>query len=178
MSKQKIIAAVRSEEEFLTALQSKLSIIFWLTPNLLTVADYVSRAHKAGKKLFVHMDLAEGIGKDRAGMQFLKAIGVDGIITTRSNIVKMARDQGLFTIQRFFVVDSQSLETAIETVKSSKADMLEVLPGVVPKVITTLKEKLAISIIAGGLIETKEELQMVLDSGVFAVSTGHIDFWK
>lgn len=178
MSKQQIIAAVRSEEEFLTALDSPLLSIFWLTPNLLTAADYVSRAHQAGKKMFVHMDLAEGIGKDRAGMSFLKKIGVDGIITTRSNIVKMAREQGLFAVQRFFVVDSQSLDTAIETVKSSKADMLEVLPGVVPKVITTLKEKLSIPIIAGGLIETKEELQMVFRSGVFAISTGHIDFWK
>lgn len=178
MSKQQIIAAVRSEEEFHRALTSTVSIIFWLTPNLLTTADYVSRARKSGKKLFVHMDLAEGIGKDRSGMQFLKQIGVDGIITTRSNIVKMAREQGMFTIQRFFVVDSQSLDTAIETVKNSKADMLEVLPGVVPKVITSLKEKLTIPIIAGGLIETREELQMVLESGVFAISTGHVDFWK
>lgn len=178
MNQNQIIAAVRTQEEFETALSSGVSTVFWLTPNLLTIGEYVKRTHAEGKKLFVHMDLAEGLGKDKAGIHFLKRMAVDGIISTRNNIIKLAREQKLFTVQRFFIVDSHSVDTTIETIKSSKADMMEVMPGVVPKVIASLKEKLSVPIIAGGLIETRQEAELTLKSGAYAISTGKADFWN
>lgn len=133
--------------------------------------------HEAGKKCFIHLDLAEGIGKDRSGIEYLKSKGIDGIISTRTGTIKIARDLGLFTVQRFFIVDSRSVNTTIELWKTSKAQMIEIMPGCILKVIPKLKETVEVPIIAGGLIETEQEAVEAIKSGASAVSTGQRSLW-
>ena len=82
-----IIAAVRNAQELDAALHSRVKMIFWLSPNILTLAETVRSVHEAGKKIFIHMDLAEGLGKDKPGLQFAGKAGVDGVISTRVNII-------------------------------------------------------------------------------------------
>lgn len=173
-----IIAAVRCEEDFLHALHSGVNIIFDLKPNIFTLSLKVKAAHEAGKKLFIHIDLAEGIEKDKYGILLVKKFKADGIISTRVNVIKLAREAGISTVQRFFIVDSHSVDTTLESLKSSKADMMEIMPGVVPKVIASLKKQLELPIIAGGLIETAEEIESALKAGADAISTGKKEFWR
>lgn len=172
-----IIAAVKSDNTFERALKSKAEIIFDLYPNLMKERDKIKAAHSAGKKLFAHMDFAEGIGRDSCGIEFMKRLGIDGIISTRVNIIKAARDSGVCTVQRFFIVDSHSVDTTVEALKSSKADMIEVMPGVVPKIIRSLKERITVPIIAGGLIETPNEVAAAEENGAFGISTGNETLW-
>lgn len=178
ISTDRIIAAVRSDEEFETAVKSDVSTIFLLNADIMSIKLKADIAHKNSVLLYVHMDLAEGIGRDRAGIQYLSNIGVDGIISTRSNLIKTARELDMYTVQRFFIVDSHSINTVIETVKSSKADMIEVMPGVVSKEISKLKEHIKIPIIAGGLFESEQEIQTALENGAMAVSVGKPKFWS
>ena len=91
MENVRIIAAVRSDEELMDAVNSKVEIIFMLAPNIADIKRQAEEAHSAGKKLFIHLDLAEGIGKDGYGIRFVKKQGVDGIISTRTNIIKLAK---------------------------------------------------------------------------------------
>ena len=173
-----VIAAVRRSEDFEKAVSSENRIIFDLSPDISDIGEKVKKAHEADKKLFIHLDLASGIGKDKSGILFVKSLGVDGIISTRTNIIKSAREAGLFTVQRFFAVDSQSVDTVSETQKSSKADMIEIMPGIVSKVISGLKNLINVPIIAGGLIETADEVRDAVRAGATAVSTGKIELWK
>ncbi len=175
---KKIIAAVRTNEDFIKAIKSDVSMIFMLIPNISYIKEQANIAHKAGKKLFIHIDLAEGIGKDEFGIRFAKEQGVDGIISTRANIIKIAKKLDIFALQRFFIVDSQSINTTVETLKSSKADMIEIMPGNNPKAIRRLGEKVDIPIIAGGLIETKEEADEIIKVGAYSVSTGAEELWN
>ena len=178
MTKYPVIAAVKNKEEFQQALETPVETIFHLTPNILSLKKEIDLAHACGKKLLMHIDFAEGIGKDRCGVLFSKKLGVDGIISTRVNMIKIARELGLFTVQRFFIVDTRSVDTTVESLKSSKADMIEVMPGVVPKVIKTLKERISVPIIAGGLIQSAAEVRSALDGGAAAVSTGSQALWN
>lgn len=172
-----IIAAVRNETELAAALRSKVKLIFCLSSNIHTLEKMVNAVHEAGKKVYLHMDLAEGIGKDKAGLEYVKQKGVDGIISTRVSIIKAAREVGLFTVQRFFIVDSQSISTTLEYIKGSKPDMIEIMPGTVTKVIAKLKTSTEIPIIAGGLIETKQEIDEALKNGAAGVSTSRQELW-
>ncbi len=175
--KSKVIAAVRTEQEVLSALETAVETVFYLAPSVFSLGPAVEKAHQRGKQIFIHMDLAEGIGKDKAGLQLVKNMHVDGIISTRSGMIKMAKEIGLFTVQRFFIVDSHSVDTTLETIKASRPDMAEIMPGVVPKVIASLKEKTPVPIIAGGLIDSSEEVEKALCSGAAAVSIGKAEFW-
>ena len=56
--------------------------------------------------------------------------------------------------------------------------MIEIMPGVVEKVIKYMKEKVSVPIIAGGIIETEEEVKNALDAGATAISTGKKEFWS
>ena len=94
------------------------------------------------------------------------------------NIIKAARDVGLFTVQRFFAVDSHSIDTTLESIKSSKPDMIEVMPGIATKVIAKLKGQLNIPIIGGGLVDSADEVRAILRSGASAVSTSKRELWE
>ena len=76
------------------------------------------------------------------------------------------------------MIDSRSVDTAIESVKQSHADMLEIMPALAYKSISKIKKNLRIPIIAGGLIEKKDEIYSALSAGASMVSTGAADLWN
>ena len=173
-----IIATVRGKKYMDLALESDVGVIFDLSPNLMTDKETAQRAHEKGKLLFIHIDFAEGIGKDRAGIEYVKNIGVDGIISTRAALIRQASEIGLMTVQRYFVIDTHSVEVTLKSLDSSQADMLEIMPGVISKVITQLKKTVNIPIIAGGIIDNKTEIIEALKAGAAAVSTGKCELWN
>ena len=141
------------------------------------IKQRTEKVHKAGAKLFIHMDFATGIGKDRSGILFVKEMGVDGILSTRLNIIRIARDEGVSTIQRFFLLDSQSVETMLNTIASVKADMIEVMPGIMPKLIGKISSQIDVPIISVGLVDSIEEVEDALNAGAYAISTGKKELW-
>ena len=58
-----VIAAVR-DDKWDAALASPADVLFYLSAELMSIEKRIAQAHDAGKALFIHMDLAEGIGKD------------------------------------------------------------------------------------------------------------------
>lgn len=170
-----IIAAVH-ESAFEAAVASPADVIFYLEANLLTVAARVQAAHEAGKCIFVHMDLADGIGKDKAGLAYLAKCGVDGIISTRTQLLRSAKELGLISVQRFFALDSQGMESISETLENAVPHLIEIMPGVIGKAIKRFSGG-RIPVIAGGLIETKKEVLSALECGAIAVSTGKKELW-
>ena len=175
--KKPIAAAIRTEKDFSKALRSDVDMVFLLHSNIMTVNQCVKEIHSAGKKAFIHVDFAEGIGKDRAGLEFLARQGVDGVLTTRTNIVKLAKEFDLITVQRFFMVDSHSVGTSVESIKISKPDIIEIMPGIITKKIREFSEKVDMPIIAGGIVETMEEVRAALEAGATVVSTGEAQLW-
>ena len=173
-----VIAAVHSDKDFELALESGIEMIFDLSPNIMSLEEKVKKAHLNNKKIFIHIDLAEGIGKDRFGILHAKELGIDGVISTRTGLIKAAKETGVSTVQRFFMVDSQSIDTTLKTLNISKPDMIEVMPGTVKKIILRLKSQISMPIIAGGLIESKEEADEAYSSGAIAISTGKKDLWN
>lgn len=172
-----IIAAVRTKEDFNSAVESPVKIIFSLNSNILTLQEEVEKAHANNKKLFIHIDFADGIGKDRFGLKFISSCGVDGIISTRANIVKLAKECNLATVQRFFIVDSHSVDTAVESINSLKPDVIEIMPGILPRTIANFKSRVKMPVIAGGLIETKSDIIDAIKAGAAAISTAKKELW-
>lgn len=170
-----VIAAI-GDDKWNDALSSPAQVLFYLSANLLTVKERIMEAHQAGRYVLVHMDLAEGIGKDRAGIRYLCQCGVDGIISTRAQLIHFAKEQNLLTVQRFFLLDSKGLESIDEMLRHTNPHFIELMPGVIGKSIRRFGAG-HIPVIAGGLIETKAEVMDALSCGATAVSTGRKDLW-
>lgn len=170
-----IIAAVH-EDKFDAALESPAEIIFLLEGDVMTVGERIKEAHKNGKCLFIHIDLMKGIGKDKCGVEFLANLGADGIISTRASLIKNAKEIGILTVQRYFALDSQGLDSIKDMISSARPDFVEIMPGVIEKVIRRFASD-EIPVIAGGLLETKSEVTAALAGGALAVSTGKKELW-
>lgn len=170
-----VIAAI-GNDKWDDALQFPGKVIFYLSADLLTLEEKIKSAHEAHKLVMVHLDLAEGIGKDRTGVAYLTKCGVDGIITTKSNLIRYAKEQGLIAIQRCFALDSRGLDSIADTLHNTTPHLMEIMPGVIPKVIERFS-KSGIPVIAGGLLQTKAEVTEALGAGATAVSTGSKALW-
>jgi len=178
MVEHQVIAAVRSEQELLKAFQSLPDIIFLLYGTVFTIPDIVERASALGKKIFLHLDFMEGIATDRSGIAYIaKLIQPAGIISTRSHLIGIAKEAGLMTVQRVFVIDSTAIRNGIKASHTSGADAIEIMPGLMPKVIQQLTELTPLPIIAGGLISTEDEVLAALQAGALAVSVGSSALW-
>ena len=170
-----VIAAVQ-DDKWADALASPAQVIFYLSADLMTVGERIAAAHAAGKYVMIHIDLAEGIGKDKIGIAYLKQCGADGILSTRAGLIRLAKEQGLIAVQRFFLLDSKGLDSIGEMLKASSPHLMELMPGVIGKAIARFCRG-SIPVIAGGLIETKQEVTGALGSGAAAVSTGKQELW-
>ena len=149
----------------------------WGAGVFITVSDDIKAAKQNGKFVFIHIDLADGIGKDKAGIHWLKTLGADGIISTRTQLIRAAHDSGLLAVQRFFILDSKGMHSISETIENTRPDLIEIMPGVIPKALKAVAAH-KIPVIAGGLIETKQEVTAALSANAIAVSTGKKELWN
>ncbi|MGI6110433.1 MAG: glycerol-3-phosphate responsive antiterminator, partial [Eubacteriaceae bacterium] len=100
-----------------------------------------------------------------------------GVISTKNSLLQRAKQDGLMTIQRVFMLDSAALDVSLTAVRKVRPDAVEVLPGVVPKLITQVDEALNIPIITGGFIQTADEVKACLDAGAISCSTSDPKLW-
>ncbi len=180
MAEGKIGAAIRRHEDMEEAIRHpRIRTIFLLNGDINKLPSLVSRVNKAGKVFLVHVDLVEGIGKDAAGIHLLKRMGVAGVVTTKSNLVKYAKDEGLLVIQRLFIVDSESLKTGIRVANNVKPSAVEILPATIPTyVVNDTKKALNLPILGGGLLKTKQDVTEALEKGIDFISTSRRDLWE
>ena len=159
------------------AVLSDAEVLFHLGADIITVSDDIKAAKRNSKFVFIHIDLADGIGKDKAGIEWLKKLGADGVISTRTQLIRAAHDNGLLTVQRFFMLDSKGMHSVAETIENTHPDLIEIMPGVIPKALKAVAAH-KIPVIAGGLIETKYEVTAALSADAIAVSTGKKELWN
>lgn len=173
-----VIAAVKDEAGLTAALASDVSVLFLLYGDVLTVGETAERVHRAGKRVFVHLDLVEGLSAKEVAVEFIaRHTCADGIISTKAPLTRRARELGLLAIQRVFLLDSMALNNIGRHTAADASDLIEVLPGLMPKIIRRIAQTCGQPIIAGGLISDKEDVTGALGAGAVAVSSTAPAVW-
>ena len=179
MEKNPVICAVKDINNIDEAISSDSEIIFCLCGNIFNLPDVVNTVKSKGKLIFLHIDLIEGFSKDVTALKYInERIKPDGIISTKNNLLKVAKDLGLLTVQRLFIIDSLSIETTVKTSSTINPDAIEIMPGIMPRIIAELSNTLSVPIIAGGLISEKEDIIKATESGALGVSTSSKNLWR
>ena len=75
------------------------------------------------------------------------------------------------------MLDSRSLENIRKQSAATKPDCIEILPGIMPKIITRVTKAQRIPVIAGGMIDGKEDVMLALKAGAAAISTTKQELW-
>lgn len=178
-----VIAAVKSDAGLQAAVEmAEIQVIFVLYGDVCTIPEILEKIKAAGKKAMVHIDLIAGLSAKEISVEFIaRQTRADGIITTKPALVRRAKELGIFAVLRFFVIDSLALKN-IENLEmqcgTSRPDFIEVLPGVMPKVLGRIAKVSRIPMIAGGLITEKEDVIAALSAGAIAVSSTNQDVWN
>ncbi len=101
-----------------------------------------------------------------------------GVISTKSSVIKKAKQKGVLAVQRVFVIDSHALEKSIKLLTKTQPDYIEILPGAMPSLIQEVRERIDIPVFAGGFIKTPTEVHNALAAGAHAVTTSNRELWK
>ena len=75
------------------------------------------------------------------------------------------------------MIDSMAMNTMKKQLDSFQPDMVEVMPGIVPKILKEIRSYTDIPIIAGGLISDKKDIMSAFAAGADAISTTKEDLW-
>ena len=102
----------------------------------------------------------------------------DGIISTKVPLIRRGNELNFITVQRCFLLDSMAYENLRQQQHQVKPDYIEVLPGIMPQVISKMCKVSKAPIIAGGLISEKESVMSALSAGAMAVSSTNHEVWK
>lgn len=174
-----IIASAKDERSLSESLHSPCRIVFVLYGSIMDISDIVSRIHAAGKTAVVHLDLVEGLASRETAVDFIRwRTLAAGIISTKGVLIRRAKELGLIAIQRFFLLDSLAMTNIGKQVKSSVPDVIEIIPGAMPKIIRLVSEHSDIPIITGGLILDKSDVLSALNAGASAISATNSALWE
>lgn len=178
MNRYPVIASITEADQITKALTSGVQRVNLMTGTITNLKQIIGQLHDAGKQVYVHIEMVGGIGRDASAIQYLAEVfKADGIVTTKSNAVAAARQAGIPSIQRIFAIDSAAVDTAIRMIKTCNPDEVELMPGLMPRIIQEMKGKIKQPLIVGGLIRHDEEIKQALASGADYVSIGDVRFW-
>ena len=112
-----IIAAVKTEEQLERALTSGSNIIFFLFGNICNIPKLVESVKERGKYAFVHLDLINGLAAKEIAADYIRSFTrADGVLSTKPPILRHAKEIGLITVLRVFVLDSLALDNIAPSV--------------------------------------------------------------
>ena len=159
-----VIAAVKDDKGLKRCFESECQVVFVLYGNICSIGGIVRQIQEHGKVAIVHVDLTAGLN-------------ADGIISTKPLLVKRALELGLYGVQRTFMIDSMAVNTMKKQIDTFHPDLVEVMPGVIPKVLKEIRAYTDIPIIAGGLISDKKDIMAAFAAGADAISTTKEELW-
>jgi len=173
-----VIAAVTQLESLDKAIDSPCKNVFLLTGNIFNLKEIAHRVQSKYKGIYICVDLIDRFSKDTWGLEYIVTkIKPDGIITSKTNLVKLAKDLGAFTIYRQQVFDSTSLYESIKNIKSSRPHVVEILPGIIPRVIQQVYKNTKIPVVASGLIMDKNDVWTSLNAGAVGIVSSKEHIW-
>ena len=101
-----VVAAVKNEEGLHRCIEAECQMAFVLFGDICGIGRLVKRLKEAGKTVFVHIDLVDGLEAKEVSVRFIRQNTLaDGIISTRPALIKAAKALGMATVQRFFLLD-------------------------------------------------------------------------
>lgn len=174
-----IIISVKNNQALKKSLQSNIPIVFLMYGDIVTLPGVIAQLKEHHKTVLVHLEFIEGLSNHEVVLTYIKKVcHADGIITTKRSLIEPAKRLGLITILRFFVIDHLSIDNIVAQLRTVRPDMVEVLPALIPMVISSLKELINVPIVTGGMVTSKKDVIQALNAGALCVSASSEEVWS
>lgn len=169
--KQCVLPVLKDWKQFEAFLKSQVTWCILMEFHINFLEELIKQAHEHHKKVIVHMDLLHGLSNDAYGVQYVtQKLHADGIISTKPKAIISAKSNHALAILRLFLIDSNSLKKGCALANQVAPDYLEVLPALTLHAVDRIRDHCTLPLIGGGLIQTKADIDVCLQSGMEAVS--------
>ena len=174
-----IIAAVKDRDGVKKSLKSDCRVVFVLFGSICDIGEIVAEIKSCEKIAIVHVDMISGLAAKDVAVDFIRNnTKADGIISTKPQLLKRAKELGLMAVLRTFVVDSIALTNLKKQLELFRPDAVEILPGIMPRIIKIIRAYTRTPLIAGGLISDKKEVIDAIEAGADGASMTKTELWK
>ena len=174
-----VIAAVRDTEMIDRALDSSVNVIFVMGGCISGVQKITKLAQKAGKQVFLHIELIKGLGRDKEAVEYIAhEICPKGVVSTKPQLLQAAAKLNLLTVLQVFMIDSQAFESGLHNMATLQPHAVELMPGLMPRVAAEIKSHVDVPLIAAGLIRQSHEIDAMLAAGCAAVAVSEQALWN
>ena len=173
-----VIPEIKNDEWLDALRESDSDIAYVLYGDICTIADIEEKVREAGKRAIVHIDLVVGLSAKEISVDFIqKYTKAEGIISMKPALIKRANELGIFTVQRFYMMDGFTYANIAKHVRNCDPDVVEFLPAGLYKVMQYLAATIEKPIVASGLTQDKEDIIGALKAGAVAVATTNRGLW-
>ncbi|MDW5471808.1 glycerol-3-phosphate responsive antiterminator [Staphylococcus equorum] len=173
-----ILPAIRSMKDLEKLIQTDYKECVLLDTHIGHIKSIMELMKKNNIEVYMHIDLIRGMSHDEFACEFIiQNYHPKGIVSTKTKVINKAKALNTTTVFRVFILDSHALTRSIELIKRVEPDFVEVLPGIAIKAIKIINEETNTSVIAGGLINDVEEVDVAVENGAKYITTSDRDLW-
>ncbi|MEG0377889.1 MAG: glycerol-3-phosphate responsive antiterminator [Eubacterium sp.] len=173
-----VIASVRSAEDCERALDSKVKVLFMVGGDYFKQATYIKPLHEKGGLMLIYLDLIGGIGKNADGIDYaIHHDHIDGILSAKGHIVKMAENANLIAVSRIFMTDKLALLNGLKLADDLSPDFIELTPGLMPRLVKSVHNQTGIPIITSGFISKPSDVKTMLAAGAVNIASSTSELW-
>ncbi|ALM56907.1 MULTISPECIES: glycerol-3-phosphate responsive antiterminator [Staphylococcus] len=173
-----ILPAIRSMKDLEKLIQTDYKECVLLDTHIGHIKSIMELMKKNNIEVYMHIDLIRGMSHDEFACEFIiQNYHPKGIVSTKTKVINKAKALNTTTVFRVFILDSHALTRSIELIKRVEPDFVEVLPGIATKAIKIINEETNTSVIAGGLINDVEEVDVAVENGAKYITTSDRDLW-
>lgn len=171
----KLIFSIRKMSDFERFLkrEDEWGILMHFHLNLLPAM--LNKAHQHHKKIIVHIDLIQGLASDEYAVQYVTQIlHVDGVASIKQRVLQAAKKAKVVTIQRMFLIDSNSLRRSLVLYHEIQPDYVEILPALASQIIQRLKNDVKVPILCGGLLDSIDDIDDCFRHGAGSITLSNL----
>lgn len=177
-ARQKTIPIVENGAQFARVLETpQLTTVLLRHCNLFDFRHMLARAHDQDLAVYVNVDHIGGVAPDAAGLAYLAHhLHVVGVFSSNVKVLAQAKNLGLETVQRIFILDSTGLDVACELVDRQAVDLLDLSPALaIPYAVA--RTPLSLPFIGTGFISTSQQVREILRAGAIGVTVSRPELW-
>lgn len=174
-----VIASVLDRSYLEAFINSTAQICILAQFDLIELEAAIARIHEhPGRLAFVNIDSIGGLAQDKSGVDYLAALGADGLVTTRGSLISRGQDADLITVQKLFVTDRANMRRGVAAVKSAQPDLLQLMPAAVLPIIAEHEIMRIRPVIAAGFVTDDSGIETALSYGAVGVSISTQELWN
>lgn len=176
--KEHVLPAIRNMKDLEKLIQTDYKVCVLLDMHVGHLRSIIELLKKHDIEAYIHIDLIKGMAHDEYACEYIiQTYKPKGIVSTKTKVIQKAKSLNVLTIFRVFIIDSQALKRSIDLIKKVEPDFVEVLPGVASKAIHHIQKETNTQVIAGGLINTIDEVNVAVKNGAKYVTTSYDKLW-